>query len=289
MKFPSRCYSRGDGAMWVTGGLFLQRNRMAAFVCFATAGALFGQVRHPLAIRQSQYTVVAGGSIAIDAVPEALAFMRSAKTRTARAANRNFPVALELNGSRMMIGVPIDIEPGDYAVDLLFVGWQEERTATIHIAVSPFANPETSSATPPVVLLDGIQLSLDGSCPIPQDSTGTFGNLQAYLQAAPNNVPNVYFFENCTECPECAIEQLGAQLATFLNSLAAPQVDVVAHSMGGLIVRSYLAGKSVTRGVFNPSPTQKIRKAVFLATPHFGSPLADELTTNALFASRSAE
>src|ERR1035438_1451756 len=128
--------------------------------------------------------------------------------------------------------------------------------------------------------MDGIKLSLDGSCPIPRDSTGTFGNLQAYLQAAPNNVPNVYFFENCTECPECAIEQLGAQLATFLNSLAAPQVDVVAHSMGGLIVRSYLAGKSVTPGVFNPPPTQKIRKAVFLATPHFGSPLADELTTD---------
>jgi len=254
-------------------------------VCLAAAGALFGQVRNPLAIRQSQYAVVAGGSIAIDAVPEALAFMRSAKTRTARAAIRNFPVARELNGSRMMIGIPINTEPGDYAVNLSFSGPQEERTATIRIAVSPFANPETSSATPPVVLLDGIQLSLDGSCPIPQDSTGTFGNLLAYLQAAPNNVPNVYFFENCTECPECAIEQLGAELATFLSGLAAPQVDVIAHSMGGLILRSYLAGKSVTSGVFNPPATQKIRKAVFLATPHFGSPLADELTTNALLAS----
>jgi triacylglycerol esterase/lipase EstA (alpha/beta hydrolase family) len=144
----------------------------------------------------------------------------------------------------MMIGIPINTEPGDYAVNLSFSGPQEERTATIRIAVSPFANPETSSAAPPVVLLDGIQLSLDGSCPIPQDSTGTFGNLLAYLQAAPNNVPNVYFFENCTECPECAIEQLGAELATFLSGLAAPQVDVIAHSMGGLILRSYLAGRS---------------------------------------------
>ena len=273
--------------MWFTGGLFLQRNRIAssAFLCLAAAGGLFAQVRHPLAIQESHYTVVAGGSIAIEAAPETLAYMRSAKTRTARAANRNFPVARELNGSRMMIGVPINTEPGDYAVSLSFIGPQEERTAEIQIAVAPLARPETSSATPPVVLLDGIQLSLDGSCPIPQDSTGTFGNLQAYLQAAPNDVPTVYFFENCTECPECSIEQLGAELATFLDGLAVPQVDVIAHSMGGLIVRSYLAGKSVASGVFNPPATQKIRKAVFLATPHFGSPLADELTTNALLAS----
>jgi uncharacterized protein (TIGR03437 family) len=271
----------------VREGVSLQRNRIAsgALACLAAAGGLFGQIHRPLAIRQSQYTVVAGGSIAIDAAPETLAFLRSAKTRTARAANRNFPVARELNGSRMMIGVPIDTEPGDYAVSLSFIGPQEERTATIQIAVAPFARPETSSATPPVVLLDGIQLSLDGSCPIPQDSTGTFGNLQAYLQAAPNNVPNVYFFENCTECPECSIEELGAELAAFLNALPVPQVDVIAHSMGGLIVRSYLAGKSATSAVFNPPPTRKIRKAVFLATPHFGSPLADELTTNALLAS----
>lgn len=253
-------------------------------VCLA-AVTLFAQVRRPLAVQQSEYAVVAGGSIAIDAPPETVAFMRAARTRTARTASRNFPVARELNGTRMMIGVPIDTQPGDYAVDLSFAGPQEERAAAIRITVSPFAAPDTSSATPPVVLLDGIQLSLDGSCPIPQDSTGTFGNLQAYLQAAPNNVPNVYFFENCTECPECSIEELGAELTTFLNTLPVAQVDVIAHSMGGLIVRSYLAGKSAMSAVFNPPAIQKIRKAVFLATPHFGSPLADELITNTLLAS----
>ena len=264
----------------------MQRNRLASavLVCLA-AVTLFAQVRRPLAVQQSEYAVVAGGSIAIDAPPETVAFMRAARTRTARTASRNFPVARELNGTRMMIGVPIDTQPGDYAVDLSFAGPQEERAAAIRITVSPFAAPDTSSATPPVVLLDGIQLSLDGSCPIPQDSTGTFGNLQAYLQAAPNNVPNVYFFENCTECPECSIEELGAELTTFLNTLPVAQVDVIAHSMGGLIVRSYLAGKSAMSAVFNPPAIQKIRKAVFLATPHFGSPLADELITNTLLAS----
>jgi uncharacterized protein (TIGR03437 family) len=51
--------------------------------------------------------------------------------------------------------------------------------------------------------------------------------------------------------------------------------------MGGLIVRAYLTGKSATSGVFAPPASPKIRKAIFLATPHFGSPLADEVPTNA--------
>ncbi len=245
-------------------------------------GALFAQPR-PLALNQSQYNVAAGGAVAIDAPPEALAFMKSARTGSALASNRSFAVAPELKGNRMMLGVPLTTQPGDYTVSLSFIDKaQEERAATVHLTVEPFAQPDTTSAVPPVVLLDGIQLALDGSCPIAPDSTGTFGNMQAYLQGAPNNVPNVYFFENCMECPKCSIEQLGADLATFLNSLLAPQVDVVAHSMGGLIVRSYLSGKQAATSVFSPPATQKIRKAAFLATPHFGSPLADEDTTNAL-------
>ena len=113
------------------------------------------------------------------------------------------------------------------------------------------------------------------------DSTQTFGNLQSYLGGSPNFVPVVYFFENCTQCPNCPIEQLGADLGTFLNSIhysdgtPVPQVDVVAHSMGGLIVRSYLSGKQQTSGAFSPPQTLKIRKAIFIGSPHFGSFQAD--------------
>jgi uncharacterized protein (TIGR03437 family) len=42
--------------------------------------------------------------------------------------------------------------------------------------------------------------------------------------------------------------------------------------MGGLIVRSYLAGKQTQAGVFTPPSDTKTRKIVFLGTPHFGSP-----------------
>jgi len=50
-------------------------------------------------------------------------------------------------------------------------------------------------------------------------------------------------------------EQLGYYLANF------KQVDVIAHSMGGLVVRQYLSHHT-------ESP---IRRVVFLSTPHFGT------------------
>src|ERR1022692_562417 len=117
--------------------------------------------------------------------------------------------------------------------------------------------------------MDGWQLpSPASSCPMSNDPTGTFGNLANYLYGQPNMAPAVYFFENCTQCPNCAIEQLGADLGLFLNSLQysdgtpVPLVDVIAHSMGGLIVRSYLSGKQTASGAFSPPPKPRIRKAV---------------------------
>jgi hypothetical protein len=48
-------------------------------------------------------------------------------------------------------------------------------------------------------------------------------------------------------------------------------VDSVAHSMGGLIVRSYRSGKGSAAGVFTPPAVIHLRKIVFVATPHFGA------------------
>ena len=178
-------------------------------------------------------------------------------------------------------------EPGDYAISVSFIdGAGEERSTTLQVTVLPFAAPAAGSTTPPVVLLDGWQAPGATACPMANDSTGTFGNLASYLAGSPNYAPAVYFFENCTECPDCTVEQLGADLATFLKSAplsAVPQVDVIAHSMGGLIVRSYLSGKQPASGAFVPPSTPKIRKAVFLATPHFGSFQADSPLAGIVF------
>ena len=227
-------------------------------------------VSHALAVNQSQYTVTAGERVEILAPPESLRFARVAKTRAARASGRvvrDFAVGPSMDGDKILLGVPLMTEPGDYSVEVSLVDESgEERTATVQVKVEPFAAPAATSSAPPVVLLDGFQF---GSCPMPVNSSGTFDNLQTFLSGTPNNVAPIYFFENCTECPNCSIEQLGAELTTFLNSLPYPQVDVVAHSMGGLIVRSYLSGKQT--GSFSPPATQKIRKAVFVASPHFGA------------------
>ncbi len=62
------------------------------------------------------------------------------------------------------------------------------------------------------------------------------------------------------------IEIMEEHLARFLQSFQ--RVDIVAHSMGGLLVRQYLAHHRE-----NP-----VRRLVFLSTPHFGSNVAKILT-----------
>ncbi len=61
------------------------------------------------------------------------------------------------------------------------------------------------------------------------------------------------------------IELLEEQLDSYLKTYK--QVDVVAHSMGGLLLRQYLAEHSD-----NP-----VRRVLFLSTPHFGSNVANFL------------
>ncbi len=242
-------------------------------------------IRRPLTVSQSHYTVTAGERIQIQTPSESVAFARGAKVRAARASGqviRNFAVGPNVEGDQILLGVPLTAQPGEYSVEVSFANDAgEERVATVQVKVEPFATPAAMSAEPPVVLLDGFQFSAKSSCPMSSDSSGTFGNLQTYLQGAPNNAAG-FFFENCTECPNCSIEQLGADLAAFLNLLPYPQVDVVAHSMGGLIVRSYLAGKQASG--FSPPSAQKIRKAVFIATPHFGAFAADFLLVDVILA-----
>ena len=91
----------------------------------------------------------------------------------------------------------------------------------------------------------------------------------------------VLFFDNCAYASVAgkpSIEELGNSFGAFLGGLRyadgslVPRVDVVTHSMGGLIVRSYLAGKQLD-GTYIPPVTVPIRKFVFLAVPNFGTPI----------------
>ena len=128
------------------------------------------------------------------------------------------------------------------------------------------------SSNPPVVFLNGYQQV----CSI-SSFAGTFGIADQVL--ASQGISST-FFDNCTLAGQPPIEDLGKALGVFLAGLRftdgskVPLVDVIAHSMGGLIVRAYLSGKQTGGAVFQPPASPGIRKAVFLATPNFGSGLA---------------
>lgn len=139
----------------------------------------------------------------------------------------------------------------------------------------PSGTPIPHTTLPPVVFINGYQFE---GCPT--TFAGTFGIADQVLQA---NGEVSLFFNTCSLPSTATIEDLGAAFATFLAGLKytdgtpVEQVDVVAHSMGGLVLRCYLSGKQDTAGVFQPPTAVEIRKAVFLATPHFGTPIASLL------------
>jgi uncharacterized protein (TIGR03437 family) len=145
----------------------------------------------------------------------------------------------------------------------------------------PAGQPVPKGPNPPVVFVNGYQFSC------PASFGGTFGSADTVLQSA--GIVSL-FFDNCTVPDSPSIETLGAAFGPFLAGLTytdgtpVTQVDVVAHSMGGLIVRSYLAGKQNTSGnmpsTFVPPPNPGIRKLIMLATPNFGSGIANQLGTN---------
>jgi uncharacterized protein (TIGR03437 family) len=146
----------------------------------------------------------------------------------------------------------------------------------------PNGAPVPKGPNLPVVFLNGYQLGCSG----PVSFSDTFGNADKVLQAS--GIASV-FFDNCAAPGGSgqSIEGLGMALGSFLGGLnytdgsAVTQVDVIAHSMGGLIVRSYLAGKlNASPAAYAPPATPAIRKAIFLGTPHFGSALAPILGTD---------
>jgi len=120
---------------------------------------------------------------------------------------------------------------------------------------------------PPVVLVNGYQ---DLPCES-RVSRETFGQLEERLRAAGRQV---IWFNNCSVPaggePRPTIEEMGAALGRRIAESGAAEVDVVVHSMGGLILRSYLAGKQNAPGTFVPPANPRVRKAVFLGSPHFG-------------------
>jgi uncharacterized protein (TIGR03437 family) len=145
---------------------------------------------------------------------------------------------------------------------------------SVQAQLIPTGAPVPHTTLPPAVFINGYEFA---GCPT--KFSDTFGIADQVLQS--NGEASV-FFNTCSLPQTASIEDLAASFASFLTGLrytdgtAVEQVDVVAHSMGGLALRAYLSGKQNASGVFQPPAATHVRKAVFLATPHFGSGIASQ-------------
>jgi uncharacterized protein (TIGR03437 family) len=143
---------------------------------------------------------------------------------------------------------------------------------TAQAQLIPAGSPVPLTTLPPVVFINGYQF--DGC---PTTFAGTFGIADQVLES---NGELSLFFDTCSLAATASIEDLAGAFASFLGALrftngqSVETVDVVAHSMGGLVLRCYLSGKQNTAGAFQPPSVTNVRKAIFLATPHFGTPIA---------------
>jgi uncharacterized protein (TIGR03437 family) len=181
---------------------------------------------------------------------------------------------LNVEGDQILLAASLTMKPGEYSVKLsAFSESGEERMAALDVWLEPMQAVPLAAMQPPVILLNGFQLS----CPIPvtsPPSAETFGNLESELNSAGISV---YFFDNCKQgSGDESIEVLAADLGQVISTLrytdgtTVQQVNIVAHSMGGLIARAYLAGLQ-SSGRLQPPANPKVRKLVLIATPNFGS------------------
>ena len=250
----------------------------------------------PLTLHQAQYRLRAGESAEIDAPPDTLDFLLHAQIRSVEIDGQEahgIVVGPNRAADRIFLAASIAMKAGEYTVTLSVTAkGGERRDTTLGITVDALTPVPSNATEPPVILLNGWQApGLTSNCPLSAASE-TFGDLASDLTQPPpvgDNVPVVYWFDNCAACPNCSIETLGGDLAQAIGSIQydngtpVPQVDLIAHSMGGLTIRSYLSGKQIASGVFDPPPNPHVRKAIFIATPHFGSFQADNPAADVFF------
>jgi uncharacterized protein (TIGR03437 family) len=257
----------------------------------------------PLAMRQTRYRLRAGESTRVDASAETLDFLLHAKTRRLEIDGKEahgIVVGPNRAGDQISLAASLRMKPGEYTVKLSAIAEaSEERMTTLAVTLDPMQTVPSTATQPPVVLLNGWQFGVNldslnvGSCPESSGPSDTFGTLAGDLQIS-NGVPVVYFFDNCVEDPNGQIEDLGNVLGQVLGLIRydtgalVPQVDLVAHSMGGLIARAYLSGLQDS-GSSQPPVNPRIRKVVLIATPNFGSFLAENWASSIPTGTQSAE
>jgi uncharacterized protein (TIGR03437 family) len=233
----------------------------------------------PLPLNEKNYRAHAGDGVKLDAPAETVAFVSAASKRSA---TPPFVFTSNEDASGLLLTASLRTPPGRYAVTVSATREDgASMQSTLSVVIDPVKTVPSNATKPPVVLLNGFQLAF-GPCQ-PSNTTPhsktTFGSLETQLLG--DGVPVVYFFDNCVEAPDAKIEDLGNALAQFMNLIKddtgaqVQQIDLVGHSMGGLIARSYLAGLQ-SDGSLAPPANPRVRKLLLIAAPNFGSFIAAE-------------
>jgi uncharacterized protein (TIGR03437 family) len=245
----------------------------------------------PLEVQQTSYELRAGEPAQIIASDETLEFLLKAKT--IGVSNPGLAIGPNRAGDRILLAASQRMQPGKYSLRISATSAAgEERETTLDVVLKPRQAVPTGASRPPVVLLNGWETGYSNTCPVATSSSETFGNLAQYLIS--DGVPIVYLFDNCVEGANQTIETLGNTLGQYLNSIQyadgtqVPQIDLVAHSMGGLIARAYLAGLQPGETLTPPVNTL-VRDLILIATPNFGSFVAGNYGTSIAVGSQSAE
>jgi pimeloyl-ACP methyl ester carboxylesterase len=125
---------------------------------------------------------------------------------------------------------------------------------------------------PPVVLIHGIWASNGAMMPLYRflDNTGHFSS---FLLLADYSTTSSGDMRGNVAALRNSVNAAFGVLA--LNGYYGQRVDIVAHSLGGLISRMYMLGYTAADGSVVPGQAQKIRKLITLSTPHMGAPLGD--------------
>jgi hypothetical protein len=239
----------------------------ALLICYAILSSAQTRPR-PLPLDQANYRVRPGEAVSLAAPTETLEFVRNAKTSSVRIVGMPEKGLVMTPGKRrdqVLLAASLRMKPGEYAVNVSAVSpTGEQRESTVHLTVDPLPTVPATATTPPVVLLNG----WDFGCLSPSDALSTFGNsVTDYLGNA-----SAYYFDNCVECPNCSIEDLGNSLGQSLSLITnddgsdVAQFDLVTYSMGGLIARAYLSGLQSDGSLASPV-NPRIRKLVEIATP----------------------
>jgi uncharacterized protein (TIGR03437 family) len=249
-----------------------------------------------MAVLKTQYTVRVGESIEVPVPADTRDFILHAKTRRITSGGQDVPglvMAPNETQDKILLAPNSKATPGDYTVTLSATdATGSEMAADVTVSVQPRQAVPLGSSRNPVVLLNGWIAGYTGTCTISSNSTVTFGNLAQYL--VQDGAPIVYLFDNCAEDANQSIETLGQDLASFLASIkysdgtAVTSFDLVAHSIGGLIVRSYLEGLQ-TNEAYLPPYNSLVSHLVLIGVPNFGSYVVANNSTQFETGSQGAE